>query len=239
MMVGQTVFGIPRGNAERVLRKKWQNNKYIYVPGEVTSIGRKYVYIRFPGYDAKLNVKEPNEDAATNDCNSSFKVFQSEEECKAWIEAVWHTHTIRDVFGSGKSAENIVKDFSVDGIEAIYSVCEDVLRKNRGQSCEAASYLKHPLTEDQAYILLGYLLESIIWPAEAREYLSNAGPEILERIEDVRRDEEAMNAFIQKYIEERQNHDSNSGAVNFGEAWSREECLLSAIEDCAALDKYR
>lgn len=238
--VGDAVYGVPRGNAERILRQyNPMNNRYYYVPGTVSSIGKKYVYIKFPAYIAKLNVREPVKDAATEDCNSAFKVFHSEEECKAWIEAVWHTHTIRDVFGSGKSVERIVDDFTVAGIEAIYSTCEAVLNKKNGVASNAEALLRHPLNKDQALMLLGYLQESILWPAEAREYLENAGPEVLTHIEDARKDEKAVDAFIQKYIEKRTNHDSDSGAVNFGEAWSREECLLSAAEDCAELDQYR
>ena len=239
-MVGEVVYGVPKGNAERILRKyNPQNNRYYYVPGTVESIGRKYVYIKFPSYNAKLNVKEKDKDAATEDYNSSFKVFHSEEGCKAWINAVWHTHTIRDVFGSGKSVEKIVSDFTVDGIEAIYSVCEAVLNEKRGKTSDAAAFLRHPLNEDQALMLLGYLQESIIWPAEAREFLKSSGTEVLGHIEDAWKDEDAVKAYIQKYIEMRYNHDSDSGAVNFGDAWSRKECLLSAAEDCAALDKYR
>lgn len=118
-------------------------------------------------------------------------------------------------------------------------ILKPMLNEKRGKASDATALLRHPLNEDQALMLLGYLQESIIWPAEAREYLENAGPEVLTHIEDARKDEEAVKAFIQKYIEMRINHDSDSGAVNFGEAWSREECLLSAAEDCAALDQYR
>ena len=240
LKVGDTVYGIPYGNAKRDFKKG-------YLVGTITKIGRKYVYISFPRYSAKWAYKDVDrmvsrrpDFADTDDENASFRIFLNEETCNDFYTAVQNCHEVRRYF-CGLSDETIVENTTPRGMKAIHALMEYVLETDSDKTLPELllGAIKGTTAADQANILFGGLTEKIIWPAEAKEFLNGASEEYLARIKDACADEEAISAFVQTYIDTRMNHDSDSGAVNCGEAWSREECLMYALENCPALDKYR
>lgn len=247
--VGQPVWGIPYGNAERAA----QRSGVKYNRGTVEKVGRKYVYVRFDGCHwgtAKMELNNDRNIAEIENANASFRVFPSEQECIDYLDAKEKWCAIQDaqhvrLWSSGKAIDAITPA----GVQLVYRLL--TFLTERGHEDGTAAFLaalnsaaEGETAIEQAGTLETFIREKVLWPEDARTFLQGADHYCLERLalthkEEALADDEAVAAFTQAYINNRYNHDSDSGAVACGEAWSKKECLEAAFENCIALDKYR
>lgn len=86
------------------------------------------------------------------------------------------------------------------------------------------------LAVDDALKKMSELQEEVIWPYEALRYLETLDPDEYPRIDELLQDKEAVAGFIKAYIDNRMNHDSDSGCRRDDPIWHRDDCLEDALE---------